>query len=37
MVKGIATPDAAEAALQHGVHGIIVSNHGRAGRPGKNA
>jgi len=32
MVKGIATPEAARAALQHGVHGIIVSNYGGLGR-----
>ena len=28
LVKGIATPEAAQAALQHGVDGIIVSNYG---------
>jgi 4-hydroxymandelate oxidase len=31
MVKGITTPEAAEAALQHGVDGIIVSNYGGLG------
>jgi 4-hydroxymandelate oxidase len=31
MVKGITTPEAAKAALQHGVDGIIVSNHGGLG------
>ena len=28
LVKGIATPEAAQVALQHGVDGIIVSNYG---------
>ena len=28
LVKGIATPEAARLALQHGVQGIIVSNYG---------
>jgi 4-hydroxymandelate oxidase len=28
LMKGIATPDAARLALQHGVHGIIVSDYG---------
>jgi 4-hydroxymandelate oxidase len=28
MIKGIATPEAARVALQHGVDGIIVSNYG---------
>jgi isopentenyl diphosphate isomerase/L-lactate dehydrogenase-like FMN-dependent dehydrogenase len=28
IVKGIATPEAAQAALQHGVNGIIVSGYG---------
>jgi 4-hydroxymandelate oxidase len=28
MIKGIATPEAAQVGLQHGVDGIIVSNYG---------
>jgi isopentenyl diphosphate isomerase/L-lactate dehydrogenase-like FMN-dependent dehydrogenase len=33
LVKGIMTTEDAEAALQHGVQGIIVSNHGVAPGP----
>ena len=37
LVKGIATPQAARLALQHGVHGIIVSYHGGLVGPGTDA
>jgi 4-hydroxymandelate oxidase len=37
MVKGITTPGAAKLALQHGVHGIIVSNYGGRVGPGTDA
>ncbi|HVT72084.1 MAG TPA: alpha-hydroxy-acid oxidizing protein [Lacunisphaera sp.] len=30
LVKGVMTPSEAEAALQHGGQGIVVSNHGRS-------
>jgi 4-hydroxymandelate oxidase len=33
MVKGIATPEAARLAVQHGVHGIIVSSYSGLGGP----
>ena len=37
LVKGIATPDAARLALQHGADGIIVSNYGGLVGPGTDA
>jgi 4-hydroxymandelate oxidase len=37
IVKGITTPGAARLALQHGVHGIIVSNYGGRAGPGADA
>jgi 4-hydroxymandelate oxidase len=37
MVKGIATPEAAKLALQHGMDGIIVSNYGGLEGPGTDA
>ena len=37
VVKGIATPEAAQVALQHGVDGIIVSNYGGLAATGTEA
>jgi len=37
LVKGIATPEAAQVALLHGVDGIIVSNYGGLAGPGTEA
>ncbi len=37
LVKGITTPGAAKLAVQHGVHGIIVSNYGKRVGPGTDA
>jgi 4-hydroxymandelate oxidase len=37
MLKGIATPETAQVALQHGVDGIIVSNYGGLAGAGTDA